>query len=67
MCSPNSWPEEAGESCSWAPVVCQGVVVLNPVVEEPEDADAVAVSGEDGELVVVSFRSFHQCFVFVAD
>ena len=42
-------------------------MVLNPVVEEPEDADAVAVSGEDGELVVVTFRSFHQCFVFVAD
>ena len=24
-----------------------------PVVEEPEDADAVLVPGEDGELVVV--------------
>ena len=33
----------------------QGVMVFNPVVEEPEDADAVVVPGEDRELVVVSF------------
>ena len=67
MNSADPWPEEAGYPCAWDPVACDVVVVLYPVVEEPEDVAAVVVPGEDGEPVVVPFCSFHQCFVFIAD
>ena len=67
MGSLDPWPEKAGYSCAWEPVVCEVVVVFDPVVEEPEDVAAVVVPGEDGEPVVVPFCSLHQCFIFITD
>ena len=67
MNSADPWPEEAGYPRSWDPVACDFVVLLDPVVEEPEDVTAIVVPGENGEPVIVPFRSFHQCFVFIAD
>ena len=67
MCSPNLWSEYPGHPRGWEPAVYEAVVVLDSIVEEPEDVFSVTVSCQDGEAVGVPFRSFHQRLVFVAD
>ena len=58
MNSADPWPEEAGYPCSWDPVARDVVVVLDPVVEEPEDVFSVSISCQNGEAVGVPFRPF---------
>ena len=67
MLSPNLWSEYPWHSRGWEPAVYQAMMVFDPVVEESEDVFPVAVSCQDGEPVGVSFSSFHQRLVFVAD
>ena len=67
MSFPNLRSEYPGHSRGWEPAVYQTVVVLDPVVEEPEDVFSVGISCQDGEAVGVPFRPFHQGLVFEAD
>ena len=67
MRSPNLWPKYSWHSCGREPAFYHAMVVLDSVVEEPEDVFSVGISCQDGETVGVPFRSFHQRLVFVAD